>query len=113
MLGAGTRESYLYTWGQNNIFNVNIRVLVHWTDKLEPPAMSLTSLKSKRTRFRNLLEKELAIGRGLLQEDVSSVDLKDIATNIDSCIKGLNDFSEKLDTVNEALSLEARAADNT
>ena len=43
---------------------------------------------------------------------MSSVDLKDIATNIDSCIKRLNDFSEKFDTANEALSLEARAADN-
>lgn len=93
VFGAGTREFYLYTWGQNT--NINNNIPVHRTDKLEPETMSLTFLKSKRTRNRTLLEKELAFGRGLLQGDISSLDLKDMATNIDICIMRLNNFSEK------------------
>lgn len=65
--------------------------------------MSTSFIKGNRTRFRNLLAKELAKGNTLLEEDGEreiNVYIKDINT----CINRLNEFVEKLEETNERLS---------
>ena len=65
--------------------------------------MSISFLKGNRTRFRNLLAKELAKGRSLLQEaeHEASVHMRDV----NNCIKRLNEFITKLEEANEKLSM--------
>ena len=65
--------------------------------------MSIPFLKGNRTRYRNLLAKELAKGRSLLQEveHEASVHMRDV----NNCIKRLNEFITKLEEANEKLSI--------
>ena len=65
--------------------------------------MSIPFLKGNRSRFRNLLAKELAKGRGLLQDvdHEASVHMRDV----NNCIKRLNEFITKLEEANEKLSM--------
>ena len=67
--------------------------------------MSLRSLKSNRTRYKNTLDKELSIGNALLEENKDCVDAKDFALKLDACIKRLSNFSDKLEITNEKISL--------
>ena len=65
--------------------------------------MSLSFLKGNRTRFRNLLAKELAKGNSLLQdvEQEPSSHMRDVS----NCIKRRNEFITKLEEANEKLSI--------
>ena len=68
--------------------------------------MALPNLKGKRTRFGNLLERELTA------VETGSIDLHDFIDEIDDLIKNLNAFSKnKLDTACAELSIEARNSD--
>ena len=67
--------------------------------------MSLRSLKSNRTRYKNTLDKELSIGNALLEENKECVDAKDFALKLDACIKRLSNFSDKLEITNKKISL--------
>ena len=71
--------------------------------------MSLSFLKGNRTRFRNLLAKELAKGNSLLQdvEQESSSHMRDVS----NCIKRLNEFITKLEEANEKLSIAIEGQD--
>lgn len=73
--------------------------------------MSLSYLKSNRTRYKNLLERELALGKNLIEEEKEEIDLKYLCTKVDACIRRLTDFCEKLDTTNEKLSLAISGID--
>ncbi|MEW8544133.1 MAG: DUF1759 domain-containing protein, partial [Candidatus Thiodiazotropha sp.] len=73
--------------------------------------MSLSHLKGKRTRFRNILEKELRAGRTLLAVEIGSLDLYDLIDEIDNLIKTLTAQSEKLDAACAELSIEAKNSD--
>ena len=71
--------------------------------------MSLSFLKGNRTRFRNLLAKELTKGNSLLQdvEQESSFHMRDVS----NCIKRLNEFITKLEEANEKLSIAIEGRD--
>ena len=71
--------------------------------------MSLSFLKGNRTRFRNLLAKELAKGKSLLQdvEQESSCHMRDVT----NCIKRINEFIIKLEEANEKLSIAIEGRD--
>ena len=73
--------------------------------------MSLRSVKSNRTRYRNTLEKELAIGNSLLAEDKDRINLKDFVLKADECIKRLTDFCDRLEVTNEKISLAVVGTD--
>ena len=68
--------------------------------------MSLSFLKGNRTRFRNLLAKELTKGNSLLQdvEQESSSHMRDVS----NCIKRLNEFITKLEEANENYPLQLK-----
>ena len=57
--------------------------------------MSISFLKGNRTRFMNLLAKELSKGRSLLQDvdHEASIHMRDV----NNCIKRLNEFITKLE----------------
>lgn len=61
-------------------------------------------LKGNRTRYRNLLDKELVKGRQLLEIDSETYDRKVLLNNVNNCIKRLNDFQQKLEVNDERLS---------
>lgn len=67
--------------------------------------MSLGHLKSNRTRYKNILDRELTTGNSLLAEDKERVDVKDFALKIEACIKRLTNFCDKLEVTNEKISL--------
>ena len=67
--------------------------------------LALSYLKANRTRYKNLLEKELATGKFLLEEGKEEIDIKELSRQINTCIKRLTDFCEKLDATNEKISL--------
>ena len=71
--------------------------------------MSIAFLKGNRTRFRNLLAKELAKGRSLVQdvEQEGSIHMRDV----NNCIKRLNEFITKLEEANEKLSMAMEGRD--
>lgn len=68
--------------------------------------MSLSFLKGNRTRYRNLLDKELEKAKNILQEDREEGEIKVILKNVNNCINRLNDFQQKLEDTNERLSKE-------
>ena len=59
--------------------------------------MSIRVLKGNRTRYRNLLEKELGKGKHLLEEDREEVEVKIFIQNVNSCVQRLTDFQQKLE----------------
>ena len=56
--------------------------------------------------YRNLLEKEAAKGRDLMDQDLREVDIRAFSHKVTTCIKRINEFIGKLDSVNERMSLE-------
>ena len=66
--------------------------------------MSVSFLKGNRTRYRNLLDKELVKGRQILETDSETCDRKVLLNNVNNCIKRLNDFEQKLEVNDERLS---------
>ena len=68
--------------------------------------MSISFLKGNRTRYRNLLDKELGKGNHLLQEDREQGEIKVLLKNVNNCINRLNDFQQKLEDTEERLSKE-------
>ena len=66
--------------------------------------MSVSFLKGNRTRYRNLLDKELVKGRQLLEIDSETYDRKVLLNTVNNCIKRLNDFEQKLEVNDERLS---------
>ena len=68
--------------------------------------MSVSFLKGNRTRYRNLLERELEKAKDLISEaEQEQYETKIFNKNVRDCIKRLNDFIEKLEQANEKLSL--------
>ena len=72
--------------------------------------MSLSFLKVNRTRFRNLLAKELAKGKNLLDEDIDH-DSSTYIRDVNNCIKRINDYITKLEEANEKLSTAVEGQD--
>ena len=72
--------------------------------------MSLSFLKGNRTRFRNLLAKELARGKILLDGDIEH-EPNTYIRDVNNCIKRLNDYIEKLEEANEKLSTAIEGRD--
>ena len=67
--------------------------------------MSTSFLKGNRTRYRNLLEKEVEKGKRLIEEDAEQYESKVFSKNLKNCVNRLNDFIEKLEQTNERLSV--------
>ena len=67
--------------------------------------MSLRNLKSNRTRYKAILEKEQSTANSLLEDDRDSVNLKDFTLKTDACIKRLTRFCERLEATIEKISL--------
>ena len=63
----------------------------------------LPYIKRNRTLYRNLLEKEAAKGRDLMDQDL---DIRAFSHKITTCIKRINEFIGKLDSVNKRMSVE-------
>ena len=63
-------------------------------------------LKRNRTLYRNLLDKEIATGKGLLDADVRELDVKVLSNKVETCIKRLNEWVDKLDCIDERISKE-------
>ena len=64
-------------------------------------------IKRNRTLYRNLLEKEAAKGRDLMDKDLREVDIRAFCHKVTNCIKRINTFIGKLDNCNERMSREA------
>ena len=81
----------------------------HWiAQKGNTIAGKMTSsfLKGNRTRYRNLLEKELEKGKNLISEaEQEEYEVKILSKNVRNCFRRLNDFIEKLEQTNERLSV--------
>ena len=68
--------------------------------------MSTSILKGNRTRYRNLLEKELEKGKKMTEEAAQEqYEQKVFSKSLNNCIKRLNEFTEKLEQTNERLSI--------
>ena len=67
--------------------------------------MSLRNLKSNRTRYKCILDKELAVGKGLIEEDRDRLDVQNFVLKLESCINRLSSFCHKLEGTNEKISL--------
>lgn len=68
--------------------------------------MSTPFLKGNRTRYRNLLEKELEKGKDLISEaEQEQYETKIFSKNVRNCLRRLNEFIEKLEQTNERLSV--------
>ena len=63
-------------------------------------------LKRNRNLYQNLIEKEVISGKNLLDQAIREVDLKAFSHKVETCIKRLNEFTEKLDSTDERMSLE-------
>ena len=72
--------------------------------------MSTSFLKSNRTRYRNLLAKELEKGKNLLGED-GERDADVYMGDVDTYINRINDFVQKLEETNERLSTATEGQD--
>ena len=68
--------------------------------------MTSSFLKGNRTRYRNLLEKELEKGKNLISEaEQEEYEVKIFSKNVRNCLRRLNDFIEKLEQTNEILTV--------
>ena len=74
--------------------------------------MSLLLLKENRTRFRNLLAKELAKCKTLLDEDIEH-ESNTYIRDVNNCIKRLNDYIAKLEEANEVIYSNRRTGRRT
>ena len=68
--------------------------------------MSLSNLKAKRTRYKNILQQYLTTGKNLLAIQTGSIDLDSFVEEIEKSIRNIN--SDKLDAACAELSIEAR-----
>ena len=57
--------------------------------------MSISLLKGNRSRYRNLLDKELVKGKHLLENGEDEI--KFLKQKVNNCINKLNDFQQKID----------------
>ena len=63
-------------------------------------------MKESRTKYRNLLEKELEKGRSLIEEaTLEQYEIKIVFKHLSDCINRLNDIIEKLEQTDERLSV--------
>ena len=74
---------------------------------------SVTHLKGVRTRFRNVLEKNIASGNGLLQCDIENCDVGRIISETNKCIQSLQLYSDKLENHCEKVASAFEASDQT
>ena len=63
-------------------------------------------IKRNRTLYGNLLEKEAAKGRDLMDQDLREVDIRAFSHKVTTCIKRINEFIGKLNSCDERMSLE-------
>ena len=70
--------------------------------------MSLSNLKAKRTRYKNILQQYLTTGKNLLAVQTGSIDLDSFVEEIEKSIRNINQLSDKLDAACAELSIEAR-----
>lgn len=74
--------------------------------------MSTSFLKGNRTRYRNLLEKEMEKGKVLISEaEQEQYETKVFNKNVRNCLRRINDFIEKLEQTNERLSVVTEGQD--
>ena len=74
--------------------------------------MSVSFLKGNRTRYRNLLERELEKAKELISEaEQEQYETKIFSKNVRNCLRRLNDFIDKLEQTNERLSLGIEGQD--
>ena len=74
--------------------------------------MSILFLRGSRTKYRNLLEKELEKGRSLIVEaTLEQYEIKIVSKRLSNCINRLNDIIEKLEQTDERLSVVADGHD--
>jgi len=74
---------------------------------------SVTHLKGVKTRFRNVLEKNIASGNGLLQCDIENCDVGWIISETNICIQSLQVYSDKLENHCEKVASAFEASDQT
>ena len=74
--------------------------------------MSLTYLKGLRTRYWNLLEKEMAKSEHFLTEEVEDHDITAQIRKVNTSIRRLKEFGEKLEETTERFSIAVEEADN-
>ena len=67
--------------------------------------MSLSVLMVNRTRYRNLLEKELGKGKHFLEDDIEGGEIKIIKKNLNNCVNKINDFQQKLEDTGIKMSI--------
>ena len=68
--------------------------------------MSISFLKESRTKYRNVLEKELERGRRLIEEATQEqYEIKFFSKSLTNCINRLNDTIETLEQTDERLSI--------
>ena len=68
--------------------------------------MSILFLKGSRTKYRDLLEKELEKGRSLVEEaTLEQYEIKIVSKRLSNCINRLIEIIEKLEQTDERLSV--------
>ena len=68
--------------------------------------MTSSFFKGNKTRYRNLLEKELEKGKNLISEaEREEYEVKIFSKNVRNCLRRFNDFIETLEQTNERLSV--------
>ena len=68
--------------------------------------MSILFLKGSRTKYRDLLERELEKGRSLVEEaTLEQYEIKIVSKRLRNCINRLNEIIEKLEQTDERLSV--------
>ena len=73
--------------------------------------MLLSQLKSNRTRYKIILDRELPTGKGLIVDDQERSEIKDFTLAIEACINRLTTFWDKLEATNENISLAVAGTD--
>ena len=72
--------------------------------------MSLTYLKSLRTRYKNLLETELVRFTDLLREEVSELEIEPKILRVNTCYNRFHQFCQKFEETIERFSLALEEA---
>ena len=65
---------------------------------------AIAHLKGVRTRYRNILGKDILCAKELLLSDLDSCDVRKLSSDINKCCRSLQLYSEKLETQSEKLS---------
>ena len=64
----------------------------------------ISYLKGIRTRYRNFLEKEIAIASDILRYDPDQIDVERVLIEITKCVEKIKMYSEKVEIQTEKLS---------